>query len=281
MTHKIYFGLAQWHHRDWYDHSNERNSLAVYAKSFSSVEGNSSFYGLPSEQSIRTWNSQVDDSFRFCFKFPKEISHQLRLTHCSRQVTEFLNRISLIKSKLGLVWLQLDAFFDASGLEALAVFLQGLPSDFNYAVEVRHLDFFRKGDHERRYCELLQQYAVNRVIFDTRSLFANRQLTDAATQDALEAKPRVPTRVVTTGGQPMVRFIVPQQRELAQREITQWVERAQLWLAQGLTPYFFFHTPDNVHAPQFAEDFCTLLQQRVEGLEALKLWHRQHQSTLL
>ena len=203
------------------------------------------------------------------------------LTHCSRQVGEFLNRISLLNEKTGLLWLQLDARFSVVELEKLEHFLSALPAEFNYAVEVRNLDFYKKDQSERRFNQLLQSYNVNRVIFDTRSLFANPQLTDLATTEALKAKPKVPTHVVATANSPLIRIIVPMDRMLAEQVLQQWASKAALWLEQGLVPYFFFHTPDNTQAPELARYFSQLLNGHRAEVEVIKLWGQQQNQQLL
>ncbi|MFT5706546.1 MAG: hypothetical protein ACI9ES_000827 [Oceanospirillaceae bacterium] len=279
---KIYLGLAQWHHSKWYPFKSSSNqSLQQYSSCFTSVEGNTSFYGLPSESNLRNWSETVPEQFSFCFKFPKEISHKQCLTHCSRQVTDFLNRISLIKHQLGIIWLQLDKSFGANELLVLQRFLEHLPNDFNYAVEVRSLDYYRKDSTEQQFNQLLHQHGVNRVIFDTRSLFSNNQLTDPATLEALKAKPKVPAHVLATGQSPFVRIIIPMHRSLAKKVIMQWVAKAVQWIDAGLTPYFFFHTPDNAEAPLFAQCFSQLLSQQRPNIQVLSLWEQDKIQTSL
>ena len=43
------------------------------------------------------------------------------------------------------------------------------------------------------------KHNVNRVVFDTRSLFGDDTLVDEATLEAKRAKPKVPTHVIRTG----------------------------------------------------------------------------------
>jgi len=276
MHKKIHIGLAQWHHSHWYSsNSSVSAGLSQYSRYFSSIEGNASFYALPSSANLKKWHDSTPSYFKFCFKFPQEISHKQGLIHCSRLVCDFLNRISPLNDKLGIIWLQLDAHFAAKDLYRLAAFLKDLPTEFNYGVEVRHLDFFRKGDVERKFNQILKAYHVNRVIFDTRSLFACEQkdaVLDVPTREALAAKPRVPTHVINTGSHPFVRVIVPMDIELGRWVLMQWVEKVVFWLNQGLLPYLFFHTPDNVRAPHLAIEFTKLLNARLPDIEPLPEW---------
>ncbi len=139
-----FIGLAQWHHPDWYPLLNQEEILDTYSRHFSSVEGNSSFYGLPSEHSISAWKEQAHAGFRFCFKFPKNITHQKMLKHCDEDLSTFFNRISPLENKLGVLWLQMSNAFSAKHLDDFERFVESLPPDFQYGIEVRHLDFFGK-----------------------------------------------------------------------------------------------------------------------------------------
>jgi uncharacterized protein YecE (DUF72 family) len=53
-------------------------------------------------------------------------------------------------------------------LPALWQFLDTLPNHFTYGVEVRHPEFFAKGEAEKQLNRGLHQRNVNRVILDSR-----------------------------------------------------------------------------------------------------------------
>ncbi|NRA21824.1 MAG: DUF72 domain-containing protein [Oceanospirillaceae bacterium] len=282
MFKNYHTGLAQWHHRQWYQSlSSSKRSLSQYSSCFSTVEGNSSFYALPSIADLRNWAETTPDDFKFCFKFPREISHKQSLIHCSRQVSDFLNRISLLNGKLGVIWLQLGHKFSADALQHLEKFLAQLPNDFDYAVEVRHLDFYRKDEVERQFNQLLIKHNVNRVVFDTRSLFGDDTLVDEATLEAKRAKPKVPTHVIRTGHHPFIRVIVPMDRALGAWVLEQWVNKVLQWIEQGVVPYMFFHTPDNATAPQLAVKFNRMLHQQNPEVALLCDWAEDDRQTAL
>ena len=267
-----FIGLTQWHHPNWYPAGiDNKQALAVYAAHFSSIEGNNSFYGLPSEASINQWHHETPAHFRFCFKFPKAISHTHQLVDCDRPLREFLDRISPLDEKLGVLWLQMSHRFTPEYLPQLAQFLAKLPDDFHYGIEVRHTGFFQKDDQERRFNQLLMQHGVNRIAFDTRALFAH-PTDDAVTQEALHAKPQMPVHVLATGNAPMVRFITPLNLSLGYAYLTPWVKKVLQWLDEGKTPFLFFHTPDNREAPALAQYFTEQLAQYRPELPPLSLW---------
>jgi uncharacterized protein YecE (DUF72 family) len=279
-----YIGLAQWHHPDWYpDHIHPSEALETYARVFSSVEGNSSFYGLPSEKSLIEWYEKTPAHYRFCFKFPKSITHNALLQDCDRPLAEFLNRIAPLNDKLGVLWLQMSHQFGPNQLPCLSAFLDKLPKHLTYGIELRHLDFFKKDKHEQLLNRLLMDHQVNRVCFDTRSLFAFPK-DDPVTQEALQVKPRMPVHVLATGTAPIVRFITPLDRSLANSYLLPWLKKCKEWISEGRTPYLFFHTPDNREAPELAIEFAQALNDLLiqsglfsaEELSLCELWNRSN-----
>ncbi|KAF0789602.1 hypothetical protein L246_00060, partial [Salmonella enterica subsp. enterica serovar Worthington str. BCH-5715] len=71
----IYIGLPQWSHPKWARLG--ITSLEEYARHFNCVEGNTTLYALPKAEIVERWYAQTTDDFRFCFKFPATISHQI------------------------------------------------------------------------------------------------------------------------------------------------------------------------------------------------------------
>lgn len=270
-----FIGLPQWHHADWYapEHK-DTDSLSVYSQHFSSVEGNHSFYGLPSVNSVKQWAEQTPLGFEFCFKFPRTISHSGNLLACDHLVEEFIQRIAPLDQRIGIIWLQLSQQFSPHHLDSLNQFLGKLPKQYHYAVEVRNLRLFDKADHETKLNQILMQHSVNRVIFDTRSLFTN-PAEDDETLDAIRKKPRVPTHVIATADRPLVRFISPLNLELSQAALCPWVKKLLQWIDEEKTPYIFFHTPGNENAPKLAQWFSEQLNQKRPNIKPVKLWDRE------
>ena len=276
-----FIGLPQWHHSRWYSPEHKDiDSLSVYASHFSSVEGNHSFYGLPSANSIQQWRLQTPDNFEFCFKFPRTISHSGNLLDCDHLVEEFLNRVEPLGQRLGILWLQLSQQFSPQHLSSLDHFLAQLPNHYEYAVEVRNLSFFDKSDHEKQLNQILIKHNANRVIFDTRGLFAN-PAEDDDTLDALNKKPRVPTHVIATGKKPLIRFISPMNLDLAEDYLRPWVIKVAQWIGEGKTPYLFFHTPGNQQAPELARRFSQQLNQINASIPMVQLWDKEPKQQLL
>ena len=252
----LFLGLPQWSHPAWPGHllgvcAKPAEHLAHYARVFNTVEGNTTFYALPKLEIVQRWRDMTGDDFRFCFKFPATISHQAALRHCDELSSEFFARLAPLASRIGQYWLQLPATFGPRDLPALWHFLDGLPKDFTYGVEVRHPEFFAKGEEEQTLNRGLHQRGVNRVILDSRPVHAARPHSEAI-RDAQRKKPKVPVHAVLTATNPLIRFIgsddMTQNRELFQV----WLQKLAQW-HQTTTPYLFLHTPDIAQANGRAE----------------------------
>ena len=257
----IRIGLPQWFHAAWPFTPRSTDALHRYSRLFDTVEGNTTFYGLPKPDTVRRWREAVPASFRFCFKFPRAISHDAQLQHCSDETTEFLTRLDPVQGQLGILWLQLGPRFGPAALPALRDYLASLPSGYHYGVEVRHPAFFGKGDDERALNRLLADNGVNRTVFDTRTLFAH-PANDADTQDALAKKPRVPTHALATADTPMLRFISPRDTTLAESALERWATVLLRWHDEGRQPHVFLHTPSCAEAATLAGRLSAHLHRR-------------------
>lgn len=267
----LFLGLPQWSHPAWPGQllgqgAKPAEHLAHYARVFNTVEGNTTFYALPTQETVRRWRAAVPDGFRFAFKFPQTISHQSDLVSADRQVTDFIALLEPLHDTLGLLKLQLPARFGPDGLPRLQAFLQRLPKDFCYGLEVRHPDFFAKGEAERALNRMLMEQGVNRIMLDSRPLFsvpATLAARSAAMIDAQGKKPRLPVHLLATANSPVVRLIGLPQPEDNHPFLPSWLPHWQQWLAEGKDLYLFVHTADNALAPDLARQISRLLGQEM------------------
>jgi uncharacterized protein YecE (DUF72 family) len=261
----LYIGCPIWNHPSWFGclyppKSSGIAPLTSYAGMFNSVEGNSSFYHLPDKTTLAQWATLLPNHFRFTLKLPRSMSHQGDLRQCGDLLQQALEHFSLLGNKLGSVMLQLPASFGPNQLPSLQHFVAHFPQDFCLAVEVRHPAFFAKGEAERRLNQLLNHHQADRIIMDTRALFA----CDASQYPAPQAelirevqskKPQVPTNVIATGKYPIVRFVGHADIEKSKHFYQPWLGKIKQWLTEGLSPSLFFHMPDNKDAPWLAATF--------------------------
>lgn len=275
-----YLGCPVWVCDAWvgsvYSGKSRSQWLADYTRAFNSVEGNSTFYALPKGETIERWADESTDGFRFAFKFPRTVTHDNLLLAAEHETEAFLSLLAILRKadKLGPSMIQLPPYFDATKLTSLEAFLARLPREYPYAVEVRHNDFFTGGAAEQAFDALLAEYRVDRVLFDSRPLFSAPP-TDDFEVESQSRKPNVPVRFTTTSGSPVVRFIARNDVPSVAVWIDEWAGVVADWLAQGLTPYFFAHAPNNAFAPAVATRFHTQLMKRMPDLPSLAPWPGQ------
>lgn len=269
MTLRI--GLPQWQHAQWKQFGIE--TLADYAQLFGCVEGNTTLYALPKPEVVMRWRDMTHDDFRFCFKFPDSISHKAALRDCDELLTEFFRLLDPLSQRIGQYWLQLPAAFSPAQLVDLWSFLDSLPRNFRYGVEVRHQAFFAKGEDERALNRGLLDRGVNRVILDSRPVHASTSQTAAAV-DARSKKPRVPPHAVRTGSQPMVRFIGSDSVAESVPLFQPWHSKLQAWQLDS-DPMLFIHTPDMGEVFPLIQALWPQLQQLEPTLRDLPDWPQQ------
>ena len=146
---RILIGTSGWSYRDWLGSfyaagTRPEDYLRSYATSFATVEIDSTFYAVPKASVVEGWEEKSPADFIFSAKFPRDITHGASGLETGGDLTRlFLARMSLLKDKLGPLLLQFPPFFRAGRLEALRAFLEALPREFRYAVELRHAEWHK------------------------------------------------------------------------------------------------------------------------------------------
>ena len=272
-----YLGCPSWSENAWRDYlyppaAKPADFLNLYAQVFNAVEGNPTSYASPAASTVQRWAEAMPGHFRFTAKFPREISHGGDLREQLIAAETFTQLLSPLGERVSPLWLQLSKSFTPQRVPELAGFIDGLQRPL--AVEVRHDDFFAKGDSERELNRLLLDRGVERICLDPRALFSCTS-TEPSVLHAQSKKPRVPPRPAAFTQFPQVRFIGHPQLEANDPFLEPWVEKIALWIEEGRTPYIFLHTADNVLAAKLAQRFHTRLMLRLPGLLALPELYRE------
>jgi uncharacterized protein YecE (DUF72 family) len=264
------WGCKEWAGQIYPTGTQSENFLSWYSRLMPTVEGNSTFYSVPGPEVFRKWADSAADGFLFCFKFPRSISHDHQLSHCQALTKEWLARLEILKAagRLGPTFLQLAPSFSSRSFPQLQEFLEQLPRDWPWAVEVRHRDWFDGNVWETRLNRLLSDLGIDRVIFDSRPLNAMEASdeTEAASQ---QRKPKVPLRVEATGSRPMVRLIGRNELHEVTAYWDEWAERIAGWIGKGLQPWVFTHAPDDAFAPMLVQALHARIRLRRPDLPQL------------
>jgi uncharacterized protein YecE (DUF72 family) len=115
--------------------------LEWYAREFSTVEINNSFYRLPEGKTFAQWANTVPPGFLFAVKASRYITHIKRLKDPEDSIKLLFSRAEGLGEHLGPVLFQLPPHWH-SDFERLRDFLSFLPRGRNYVIEFRDLSWY-------------------------------------------------------------------------------------------------------------------------------------------
>jgi uncharacterized protein YecE (DUF72 family) len=270
---RLSVGCAMWAHKRWPGRhlpvpKGRESLLPAYATWCNAVEGNATFYAPPSETTVAAWAEQAPDGFRFTFKLPRTITHERRLRHADDELRAFLELLGPLGPRVGTLSVQLPASFGPPDLGALATFVAGLPTTHRFGVEVRHPSFFDGSPAARALDDVLVRAGVERIGFDTTTLFAAPPTSDAE-RAAWADKPRLPRRTGALTDHPIVRYLGRDDDDATVAGWQPWIPVVAAWLQEGRSPTFFVHTPDNDDALVLARRFHDAVRRLVPTLDPL------------
>src|ERR1700751_1587343 len=110
----------------------EARMLPFYAKHFSTVEINNTFYRMPAEKVLLNWAAQVPEGFAFVLKAPRRITHDKRLKNVEADLAYLVKTAAALGAKRGPLLFQLPPFF-RKDLPGLREFLARLPREVQAA----------------------------------------------------------------------------------------------------------------------------------------------------
>ena len=270
----LYVGCPIWSFKGWVGNfypspTKPSEFLCQYARRLTNIEGNTTFYAVPSKQTLENWVKNTPETFRFCPKIPKVISHEGRLTDNVDRALGFVDIMRQLGLRLGPMFLQLPPRFTPNLLADLQTFLSRWPDDVQLAVEVRHLDWFA-APHDETLDQLLTKYNMARVTIDTRpirNLQGDDSLAGSNYQSLLEArerKPDVPVVPKRTSDFVFVRYIGHPDQEINRPYIDEWGSYFAKQIKDGADVYAFCHSPDNLIAPTLCKELHQCVADEVE-----------------
>lgn len=239
-TNLCFVGPPIWANKEWLGKiypttAKEKDFLYHYTRQFNTIELNVTHYQIPSEATVQRWREAAAPGFRFCPKWPQEISHERQLRGCEALSRAFTASVSVLGEHLGTTFLQLAPYFDSRQLRTLEAFLKQLPSGFPIAVEFRHPDWFSNASIWQEVLFMLHQMGVGTVMSDV-----------AGRRDVVHMSLTTPTVVL--------RFVGNELHPTDFTRVDAWVNRLKNWYLQGLqTAYIFVHCGENKNAPELTK----------------------------
>ena len=265
----LYLGCPIWSFKGWVGNfyptgTKPADFLHEYARRLTTIEGNTTFYAIPAPKTIEAWIEHTPETFRFCPKIPKAISHNGKLLDYVDRTLYFMDVMRPLAARLGPMFLQLPPRYSPSLLADLEAFLTRMPGDIRLAVEVRHLDWF-ESPHDEALDQLLTEHNMARVTIDTRpirNLQGDAILAGSSYESLLEArerKPDVPVAPKRTSDFVFVRYIGHPEMQVNQPFLDEWGNYFSAQMKTGADVFVFCHSPDNMIAPFLGRE----LHQRV------------------
>jgi uncharacterized protein YecE (DUF72 family) len=127
------FSYPSWRGGFYPEKAKPSEFLERYSERLPSVELNTTFYDLPSEEQFRVWAEQTPSDFRFSVKMTRRITHFGRL----ELVGTFCERVRALGEKLGPILVQFPPTRPRDD-GMLRLLLDSLDPELEYAFEFRH-----------------------------------------------------------------------------------------------------------------------------------------------
>src|SRR5437660_1032933 len=135
-------GCSGWSYQDWVGPFYPRDAkpgeyLKLYSNVFNAVEIDSTYYRTPSPLMVANWRKKTPETFLFTAKFPKKITHELKLRDSLAQLERYYKSISELREKLGPLLIQLPPSFN----NHFAGFGPGSVNEFRRLAGLAELDW--------------------------------------------------------------------------------------------------------------------------------------------
>jgi uncharacterized protein YecE (DUF72 family) len=259
----FFIGCAVWAYKGWVGElfpsgTRPADFLHLYSRRFTTVEGNTTFYAIPNQETVARWATDTPPGFEFCLKLPRDITHNQQLQPYIPDALKFIEVMRPLGKRLGPIFAQLPPSYAPTLIDDLTAFLSAWPhTEILLALEVRHRDWFKE-PHASNLTALLEKLGVGRVLLDSRPIYTG---DDDPQLQSERRKPKLPVQFSITAPFSLIRFISHPNLEINQPFMAEWVTQIQQWLQQGKRIYFFVHCPIEERSPNTARYFQKLLEQ--------------------
>jgi uncharacterized protein YecE (DUF72 family) len=235
---KVYYGCAKWGRIEWVGKiyppkTKEKDFLQHYVQHYNSIELNATHYKVYGPAGIAKWAEKAKDKdFKFCPKMYQGVTHRGSLKGKDFITTEFLRGIVAFEDHLGPIFVQVSDLFTPRRKDELFEFLDSLPKDLQFFLEVRHPDWFGKEEIRDELFSTLKRMKIGIVITDT-----------AGRRDCAHMHLTIP--------KVFIRYVGNSLHKTDYTRSDAWVKRIKYWLENGVQElYFFMHMHDEATSPE-------------------------------
>jgi len=218
---EIRIGTSGWNYRHWRgvfypEKLPTRKWLSYYSQYFDTVEVNATFYGTLKKETLARWLEETPEDFLFAVKASRFITHVKRLKAVEEAFERFLDSLSPLYPRLGVVLFQLPPSLTYEP-QAMEDFLALLPQDFRFTIEIRNASF-----HHQRFLKQLERYGIALCLSDTAGRYPS--LWEAITADF--------TYIRLHGSRKLYRSCYTEE------ELSAWAEKIRGFPVQKVYVYF-------------------------------------------
>jgi len=222
----LYIGTSGWSYKHWHgifypEDLKPDKYLEYYTTRFSCVELNSCFYHLPMKITVTGWMDRTPDSFMFCPKLSRFITHQLKLLNAEEPLQKFFEVFEGMQGKLGPVLVQLppQLSYDEPRIIYFLELLKQQYEQYRFAIEIRNKTWINN-----RFFDLLSQYGLSLVIADSGKRYPYHE---AITTDFIYLRLHGREQLYAS--------------DYSENDLQQYIEKISGWLNDGKKVWVFFN----------------------------------------
>lgn len=235
---KVYLGCAKWGRKEWVGKiyppkTKEKDFLDNYVHHYNSIELNATHYKVYDAAAITKWSEKAGKKdFLFCPKMYKGVTHFGLLKGKDFITTEFLKGVLAFGKHLGPIFVQVSETFAPKRKQELYEYLESLPTDLSFFLEVRHPEWFSNKSVMEELVTKLKELNMGIVITDT-----------SGRRDC--------THMYLTVPKTFIRYVGNSLHKTDYTRIDDWAKHIKYWLDNGLQElYFFMHMHDEATSPE-------------------------------
>jgi len=254
---KVYIGCAKWGRTEWVGKiyppkTKEKDFLQHYVDHYNAIELNATHYKVYGEAGIRKWAEKAKGKdFLFCPKMYKGITHFGNLKGKEFITNEFFRGIMGFEKHLGPIFVQVSDTFSPKRKDELFTYLETLPKDLQFFLEVRHPDWFGKEKDRDDLFNFLKKQHIGAVITDT-----------AGRRDCAHMYLTIP--------KVFIRYVGNSLHPTDYTRIDDWIKRMKYWMDNGMKEiYFFMHMHDEATSPELTVYLVDKMNKEC-GLDLIK-----------
>ncbi|MEN6455525.1 MAG: DUF72 domain-containing protein [Prolixibacteraceae bacterium] len=242
---KLFIGTSGWSYTHWADifyppGIKPIQYLEYYLTRFNCVEINSSFYHLPRRTTVESWMKRTPESFWFCPKLSRFITHQKRLKDIDEPLEFFFNVFEAMKVRTGPVLIQLPPGmkYDEVRIRDVLDLFRKKYSNYRFAFEVRHQSWISDS-----FFNLLREYQAALVFADSGNRFL--PFHEEITTDMVYLRFHGPGDLYAS--------------EYSEYDLALYAEKIHRWLDRDLQVWAFFNNDCNGYSVRNAELLKTII----------------------